>query len=101
MLAQSDVWLWRDGKGLIIVEEIDEADSPVNAPCLFVDFVGVEQNDLVECLRDARALAASFNYPVVGVGLSLSDTILIEALTEAGYTRAWNEGSLYLYEKRK
>lgn len=99
-LAQRDMWLWREGRGLIIIEDVEETDNPVSAPCLYIDFVGVEQNDLVECLCDARALASSFNRPFVGVGFSLSDTILIEALTEAGYARAWSEGSLYLYEKR-
>ncbi len=100
-LAQRDMWLWREGRGLIIVEDVEETDNPVSAPCLYIDFIGVERNDLVECLRDARALASSFNRPFVGVGFSLSDTILIEVLTEAGYARAWSEGSLYLYEKRK
>jgi GNAT superfamily N-acetyltransferase len=100
-LTQNNIWLWREGRGLIIAEDVEETDNPVNAPCLYVDFVGVEQNDLVECLRDARALASSFNRPFVGVGLLLTDSILIEALTQAGYERAWKEGSLYLYEKRK
>lgn len=99
-LAQRNVWHWRESRGLIIVEDVEETDNPVNAPCLYIDFIGAQQSDLVECLRDARALASSFNRPLVGVGLSLSDTILIAALTEAGYKRAWNEGSLYLYEKR-
>ena len=100
-LSQRDVWLWREGKGLIIVEDVEDADNPLSAPCLFIDFIGVEQSDLVGCLRDARALAASFTRSVIGIGLSLSDTVLIEALTKSGYTRAWDEGSLYLYEKRK
>ena len=100
-LVQNNVWLWREGRGLIIVEDIEETGNPLNAPCLYIDFVGVAQNDLVECLRDARALASSFNRPFVGVGLLLTDSILIEALTQAGYERAWKEGSLYLYEKRK
>lgn len=99
--AQSDVWLWREGRGLIIVEEASAADSPLNAPCVFVDFVGAAKEELVECLKEARGLAASLNRPAIGVGLSLSDSILIDALTEAGYERAWTEGSLYLYEKRR
>lgn len=98
---QDELWLWREDQGLLIVESVEHTDNPLNAPCLYIDFLGVAQEDLVRCLRDARALASSFHRPLVGVGLSLSDTILIEALTEAGYERAWNEGSLYLYEKRK
>jgi GNAT superfamily N-acetyltransferase len=101
LLANYDIWLWREGRGLLLIEDVDYSDNPVNAPCTFVDFIGAAQDDLAGCLQDARALSSSLNRSVIGVGLLLSDTILIHALTEAGYTRAWNEGSLYLYEKRK
>lgn len=99
-LSQREVWLWREGRGLIIVEAAT-ADNPLNVPCVFVDFVGAAESELVECLKEARGLAASLNHAEIGVGIMSSDSILIEALIAAGYSPAWTQESLSLYERRR
>ena len=99
-LSQREVWLWREGRGVIIVE-VATADNPLNVPCVFVDFVGAAESELVDYLKEARGLAASLNHSEIGLGLLLSDSILIEALIAAGYSPAWTEESLFLYERRR
>jgi hypothetical protein len=100
-LAQREVWLWHEGRGLVIVEDANAFISPLNVASLHVDFLGVAKDDLAECLRELCALAHELNYAVLAVGVMLSDTILLTALAHAGYVNEWQEGNLRLYEMRK
>ena len=100
LAAERRAWVWRGDRALLIAEDTVDDDTPPGAPSLFINFAGAGRDDLVEFLRDARALAFSIGRPSARIAASVKDEVLTDALTTAGFERAW-EDSLCLYEVRQ
>jgi hypothetical protein len=89
------LYRWQGDKGLLFIERVEESDPPSEEKaCLFINLA--LSDSLTELLRAARAQATAEGLPTVRVAALLDDSTLMSALTEAGYTSAW-EDSLYLY----
>jgi GNAT superfamily N-acetyltransferase len=91
--AQRDgrLWWWKGRRGVLAARE-DEEDA-----ALVIALVSCELPDLTACLLDFRRLAGSSSFGRAG-WYAPPSAGLEEALTRAGYQRAW-DASVYVYEK--
>ena len=91
---QGRLWAWRGRQGVLSAwPEVD--DGPI-APYLMLAACPIEL--LPELLLDYRRLAAQQGYELAGWNAPLHPDLL-PILSKTGFTRYWDDGSLYIFEK--
>jgi GNAT superfamily N-acetyltransferase len=91
---QGLLWSWRGGEGILAARV---NTHPGQSEALYAGIIACSLSNLGQLLLDFRRLAGALGYPGAGWCSPLNPEV-IAALSQAGYTRYWDEGSLYLYE---
>lgn len=91
-IEKSRAWLWRDGMGVLVIEE----DSDEEGSIPVISLLGCPEQQTAVLLLDYRRLASAQGYQQVGWVASLHPA-LQPYLVEAGFHRDWDK-ALSVYE---
>jgi GNAT superfamily N-acetyltransferase len=94
--AQGSLWTWNDGLGFLATRIRVDKNSPGN---LYPQMIACPLSSLEEMLVDFRRQAGALGYTIAGWNAPLHPEEL-SILAQAGFSRDWEDGSLYLYEFR-